>query len=132
MAKHPSRKVMNFRHLLGCDTIADTLKISSQRVHGELAVKETLMRNFNQIWYLIMRERRHTRVSELTYIQSNFYEQCGAFFFLRDHCKRDQGLNFIRNTSSRHIRVTELKVEQLTLLGMAFSHKIYVHLMREK
>ena len=22
MTKHPSRKVMNFRHLLGCDTIA--------------------------------------------------------------------------------------------------------------
>ena len=28
---------MNFRHLLGCDTIADTLKIASQRIHGELA-----------------------------------------------------------------------------------------------
>ena len=23
MTKHPSRKVMNFRHLLGCDTIDD-------------------------------------------------------------------------------------------------------------
>ena len=37
-------------------------------------------------------------------------------FFLRDHFKRDKGLNFIRNASSRHTRVTELKVEQLTLL----------------
>ena len=44
-----------------------------------------------------------------------FMEQCSAFF-LRDHYKRDKGLNFIRNASSRHIRVTELKVEQLILL----------------
>ena len=42
-------------------------------------------------------------------------EQCGAFF-LRDHFKRDKGLNFIRNASLRHTRVTELKVQQLTLL----------------
>ena len=26
--------------------LADTFKITSQRIHGELAVKETLMRNF--------------------------------------------------------------------------------------
>ena len=44
-----------------------------------------------------------------------FMEQCSAFF-LRDYFKRDKGLNFIRNASSRHTRVTELKVGQLTLL----------------
>ena len=35
-------------------------------------------------------------------------------FFLRDHFKRDKGINFIRDVSSRHPRVTELKVQQLT------------------
>ena len=44
-----------------------------------------------------------------------FMEQRSALF-LRDHFKRDKGLNFIRNASSRHTRVTELKVKQLTLL----------------
>ena len=46
-----------------------------------------------------------------------FIEQYSACF-LRDHIKKktDKGLKFIRNAYSRHSRVTELKVEQLTLL----------------
>ena len=52
-----------------------------------------------------------------------FIEQCSAFF-LRDHFKRDKALNFIRNASSRHIGVTELKVEQLTLLDNGIFTKI--------
>ena len=31
MTKYPSRKVMNFRHLLGCDTIADNITERCQR-----------------------------------------------------------------------------------------------------
>ena len=64
--------------------LADTLKISLQRIHGVPAVKEILMRNFNQIWHLVMRERRHTRVNELTYLQSNFHRTVWCIFFLRD------------------------------------------------
>ena len=53
--------------------------------------------------------------------------------FLRDHFKRDKGPNFIRNTSSRHTRVTELKVEQLTLLDNGiFTENIYIYTFDER
>ena len=36
--------------------------------------------------------------------------------FFKEITLRDKGLNFIKNASSRHTKVTELKVEQLTSL----------------
>ena len=39
-----------------------------------------------------------------------------AHFFL-EIIILDKGINFIRNAASRHTRVTELKIEQLTLLN---------------
>ena len=61
--------------------IADTLKISSQRIHGQPGLGETLMWNFNQIWYLIMRKKGHTQVNESTYAQSNSHETVWCIFF---------------------------------------------------
>ena len=39
MTKHPSRKGMNFRHLLGCHTIVTTcgIKLISHRVNAKMA-----------------------------------------------------------------------------------------------
>ena len=50
MTKHPSRKVMNFRHLLGCDTIADANIL--RRVMIKTRVEPNLMieRSFTLQW----------------------------------------------------------------------------------
>ena len=62
-----------------------------------------------------MRERRHTRVTDLTDMYNRtFMEQCSAFF-LRDHYFRQRN-KLHKKCCLRHTRVTELKVEQLTLL----------------
>ena len=38
MTKHPSRKVVNFRHLLGCDTVANLQMVLIDQVVGEIIV----------------------------------------------------------------------------------------------
>ena len=44
MTKHPSRKVMNFRHLLGCDTIVanlafyETMSFATQRMSSKTSL----------------------------------------------------------------------------------------------
>ena len=47
MTRHPSRKVMNFRHLLGCDTIVPSVSSSlgrnnAQNFEAELEEQENL------------------------------------------------------------------------------------------
>ena len=37
--------------------------------------------------------------------------------------KKGKGLNFVRNASSRHTRVTELKVEQINFAGQWHFHR---------
>ena len=55
-----------------CFKTSSSRHIASQRLLGELAVKEVLISDFlpNLVSYYV-RERRHIRVTELTYVQSN-------------------------------------------------------------
>ena len=54
MTKHPSRKVMNFRHLLGCDTIGP-IQWLRQRPYSITPLTRTL--NL-AIWLLLFKQRR--------------------------------------------------------------------------
>ena len=49
----------------------------------------------------------------------NFIHSLVDFFLraLKKSKKQDKGLNFIRNASSTHTRVTELEVEQINFTG---------------
>ena len=55
-----------------CFKTSSSRHIASQRILGKLAVKEALMSDFlpNVVSYYV-REGRHIRVTELTYVQSN-------------------------------------------------------------
>ena len=55
-----------------CFKTSSSRHIASQRILGQLAVKEALMLDFlpNLVSYYV-RERRHISVTELTYAQSN-------------------------------------------------------------
>ena len=44
MTKHPSRKVMNFRHLLGCDAIAFSGSLSGGELKSHNKAMEDMQR----------------------------------------------------------------------------------------
>ena len=54
-----------------CFKTSSSRHIASQRILGELAVKEALMSDFLPNFVPYVRERRNIRVAELTYVQSN-------------------------------------------------------------
>ena len=88
-----------------CFKTSSSRHITSQRILGELAVKEALMSDFLPNLVPYVTEKRNTRVAELTYVQSNRINVCTielsannlVNFFLRSlKKKQDKGLDFIK------------------------------------